>query len=272
MSIANIAWGVISASNRTRFSTPIETDPYSDQVVYFSDYQSRVTSHDKTDAFNMASLYTTTYIEKGTGPFGDNCLVAGSGGYHMAAVNFAVGAADFTIEFWVKTTLTGFAGVASFEALPTDDFNLFTLTGDYVYASGNVSSWSIMSAVATTYGDGDWHHVALTRAGTAITAWVDGVAIATATVTTGAVLTQRSVWSIIGKKSDGLTGVYTSRIAHLRMTKEVCRYLTAFTPPAAAFPAPTMPAYPKARTARRYAIMAAPFSVQTLRRFTILTS
>lgn len=272
MSIANIAWGVISASNHIRFSTPIETDPYSDQVVYFSDYQSRVTSHDRTDAFNMAPLYTTTYIEAGTGPFGDNCLVAGSEGYHMAAVNFAVGAADFTIEFWVKTTLTGFDGVAAFEALPTGDFNLFTLTGDFFYVSNDVYSWNIMSAVATTYGDGNWHHVALTRAGTAITAWVDGVAIATATVTTGAVLTQRSVWSIIGKKSNDLTGSYTSRIAHLRMTKGVCRYHTGFTPPTAAFPTPTMPDYPKAKTARRFAVVRNLAKAETLRRYTILTS
>lgn len=272
MSIASIAWGVISSSNRALFSAPSETDPYSDQVVFFAPMQDTLTHYETSDTVMLVSNPTTAYLEPGGGPFGDACLYAGSGGYLLAALALDVQAADFTIEGWVKTTAGAFTGVAAFNAITGSDINLLTMTGDYIFVSSNASWWNVLSLDDVSYGIESWTHFAFTRNNTEITFWVNGIAEATASVTSGTSFTYSGPWTLLGKKANALYDSIVNRIAHMRVTKGVCRYPAAFAPPTGPFPTPTKPTTAQAKTTRRFAVMGNNPTAQTLRRFTILTS
>ena len=78
-----------------------------------------------------------------------------------------------------------------------------------------------------------WHHVAFTRLGTSYNVWVDGVSSATSTFSG---LSGASGTSYIGYRGSDTIELLDGRIDDLRITKGVCRYTGAFTPPTAAFP------------------------------------
>jgi hypothetical protein len=107
--------------------------------------------------------------------------------------------------------------------------NASSTAGDIALYNGGVF---VCATSGIDYGDDAWHHLALTRLGTAVTIWVDGVSRATST----------SSASFSGQTNFvGRNNAYSPRnlvgyIDDLRITKGVARYTANFTPPTAAFP------------------------------------
>lgn len=96
----------------------------------------------------------------------------------------------FTVAAWVRTTSTQGGRVVGFSDQPTGlsanyDRHLF-LTDDGRIVFGVKGDGELAELVSSrSYNDGRWHHLVGTESATGTALWVDGVRVATSTVTSG---------------------------------------------------------------------------------------
>lgn len=151
--------------------------------------------------------------------------------------DFVFGTGDFTIELWFYAQ----------KSAQTNDFpriiakGNFAATGGwnlvYLKSSGelyfDIYAPSTISTLIATAADNTWNHVAISRQGTNLRTFLNGVAGGTATNSTN--LSDASTLSIGAEPS--FASDFKGYIDDVRLTKGVARYTAAFTPPTAAFPA-----------------------------------
>jgi hypothetical protein len=102
------------------------------------------------------------------------------------AIVGAFGTQDFTVAFWLKTqesALGSFDVVGNRTAGSHGNFVQLRMTGTHAIGNGRISADIDQDGAGTNfasvisgpgYNDGQWHHVAVTRLGTALTLYVDG--------------------------------------------------------------------------------------------------
>ena len=164
----------------------------------------------------------------------------GSGDYLTAPYNSALdfGSADFTVEGWVYSnsnaslylTVIGFGWqFGSFFAPVLIQNNNGTLV---LYASSSGSSWDV--ANGSTIGTiplGSWNHFAVSRSGSSIRLFLNGVL--NTTITSSATLMSNASRAIsVGAGIDG-SYAFNGYISSLRVVKGTAVYTAAFTPPTA---------------------------------------
>ena len=149
--------------------------------------------------------------------------------------NFAFGSGNWTIELWIylnSSARQGFValGDGSGTNVPWEigvnasgKFRLLTQT----------SGGQIIMDGTTTPTTGIWYHVAGVRNGGTATLYVNGVAEATSSSLSTNSLTTENNAIQVGKYSYGFE--LNGYIDDLRITKDVARYTTTFTPPTSAF-------------------------------------
>lgn len=211
-------------------------DKYAANVALFMPLQADFNDHSLTPK-TVTEIGSANSIETGTGPFGDNCLVAGSGSYLQVLGNLLLGSQDFTLEFWGKAVNGGaYTGVASFCTTIGADFAAWTNAHDSQWASTNGTSWNIMlnawSSLATY--NNKWKHFACERYGGKLKVYVNGVLAYTANISSA--FAAGRDYCTIGKKGDAVTATTMNRIAHVRCTVGVARYNGEFSKPTKAFP------------------------------------
>jgi len=94
---------------------------------------------------------------------------------------------DFTISAWVNRTMLGdYGGIVAKKDPPGWDYDLYISQADKAtfFANGG-SVGEISKSSNTTIGLG-WHHIAVTRSGTSLTFYIDGVAQETFVLPVGA--------------------------------------------------------------------------------------
>ena len=127
--------------------------------------------------FNPTAPYSTSVIG-GSGYFD------GSGDYLVTTTSsaFAFGTGNFTVECWFYAN-----------SYATDNYffdNIVSSDGDASWAiqvySGNLrfSGWTAVWLTSTAPTTNAWHHIAVSRSGTTLSMFVDGVRVATATNST----------------------------------------------------------------------------------------
>ena len=142
---------------------------------------------------------------------------------------FAFGSGDFTIEFWLKTTDTA-GGLLNLTGGTTGYWQLSLYNGSlYWQTTRDTTNLHIISA--TSVLDGAWHHIAVTRQGTTNRVYFDGSQAASATDSTNYSGSGGSLF--IGRDSAGSD--LNAYIDDLRISR-FARYVSNFTPPAAALP------------------------------------
>jgi hypothetical protein len=140
----------------------------------------------------------------------------------------AFGTADFTIEGWVYLNSIG------------SDKKIF----DCNYVDGVMlqlyPTTSVLWVKGTNYDfatthlpTGQWVHFAVTRASNAINLWIDGTSRASGTNSTNV---SAAAELAIGATSSSRDGNINGYIDEFRITKNVARYTSSFTPPTAPFP------------------------------------
>jgi hypothetical protein len=155
---------------------------------------------------------------------------------------------DFTIEAWVYLTAYSASYAGSFGAAVISQY-FFPATGPdagwQLRINGTASSYTTINVYtgrtdlnfATTVSLNAWTHVAVTRSGSSIRAFVNGTQ-AGSTITNSDAFTEsgtRSLW--IGGINDATYKFWLpGYIDDLRITKGVARYTANFTPPTAPFP------------------------------------
>jgi len=140
---------------------------------------------------------------------------------------WAFGTSDFTVEMWVNFSST--SGTQQLISLYPNGFSIQWQGLWNIYLSGatNVMARSFSPSTST------WYHFALTRDGTNLRLFIDGLKLG------GDVSNSTNISS--GELSIGKLGFYNvqffnGHIDDLRITKGVARYTANFTPPTAAFP------------------------------------
>jgi hypothetical protein len=157
----------------------------------------------------------------------------GTGDYLLPppSQNFAFRTGDFTIELWIKTSSTADDGIlqisttaGGFATSYTNGLMMSIVSGT-VYWALNGSSVN----TSTSFNDGNWHHLAMTRSGSTVRVFKNGTQISTAT-NAGDVTGTNLVIGGYYSSTYTLDGY----IDDLRITKGVARYTSNFTAPTAA--------------------------------------
>lgn len=168
-------------------------------------------------------------------------LFDGSGDYIETAgtLSNTLSSSDFTLEAWIKPVLTGDRCIAAKRASGTAGWALEARSTGAIWLRANINSTYSDTRITTATGlitsNTNWHHVALTRNGTAWTIWVDGNSAGTLTSSGGFNDAGGQVLRI-GRAANLGEDEYSGWIDEFRLTKGVARYTSNFTPPSVAFP------------------------------------
>lgn len=216
------------------------TDPYYQNV-------SLLLNGDGTDGYtvftnnsltiNSFTAYGNARIVTGTKKYGTGSMYFdGTGDYiqSISATNILdFGSSDFTVEMWIN-----FAVVNSDQTLITVSASGTSNTNIRIQGSSTTPALSIGSlgytwentGPAQTWNVGTWYHIAITRQGTTLRMFRDGVGIYSGT-------NNKSYTSTGGvdiANNTGGAGYFNGYIDDLRITKGIARYTANFTSPTAA--------------------------------------
>jgi hypothetical protein len=174
---------------------------------------------------------------------GSSALFDGNGDYLQLAsnTNFSFDA-DFTVEFWIRQASS-----------PTETFPIVLERGSGTEAAG---AWGVIinNSGATKqceffYGGprsyvsigalafDTWHFVTVSRSGSTLKTFIDGVQTSSVTVTDNLTITATLRVGSSGFASP--SNFFKGNVDDLRITKGVARYTAAFTPPILTFPGST---------------------------------
>jgi hypothetical protein len=156
--------------------------------------------------------------------------------YTTALTNWAQ--SDFTIEMWInhqlaKGTATQPIQVGHMTATGGSDYWSFGIgsTGRVVWFYFNGTTNALAGATTVAVGSG-WRHIAMTKQGTTLRVFLDGVLDGTATMN-GTPQYNAAVPLTIGGFSNGYAQDY---LDDLRITSGVARYTSNFTVTSSPFP------------------------------------
>jgi hypothetical protein len=159
----------------------------------------------------------------------------GSGDYLTVANNtaFVFGSGDFTVEIWAYVTST--ADQTFYARTNTSGIGTgisIALSGKWygVVSTDGVNPISITSSASAV--PHSWNHVALTRSGTTLTMWVNGVSAGTNTVSGS--LNDPATTIYLGAAFTGsIVNAMSGYMSNVRVVKGTAVYTAAFTPPTA---------------------------------------
>lgn len=140
---------------------------------------------------------------------------------------------DFTIEMWVKraSSQSGLHGLIMKRGTSTG-WALWIDSNDprfFVWGCGIDFTSSAALPLNT------WAHLAVTKEGSTVKIWIDGVERASDTWTSSGEYTTNSSDLVIGDDNTASGRHFDGRIQEIRITMGLARYTAAFTPPAASF-------------------------------------
>ena len=188
-----------------------------------------------TNNFTVTRTGNTT--QGSFSPYGSNWSNAfdGTGDYISTAVNSAnLGTGDFNITFWINLTSAPSNGVPA-----TNVYNAGAFTnGWYFYTGvGTDLSFGLGSAggadavTATVNLIGAWHYIEVTRSGSTLSIYVDGVFATSKTNTKTGTVSGNS--TIIGSRYDGTSGYITGYISNFKVVVGTAGNTANYTPPTA---------------------------------------
>lgn len=141
---------------------------------------------------------------------------------------FTYGTGDFTIEMWVYITANPGSYAYIYGQGPNSSASMS------LYIQGGVFSLWNGSAVisgSTSYSLNRWYHVAISRSGTSLRLFLNGVQEGSATNSSN-ITTGSSFGVSIGRWAEiGDPGYFTGYISNVRVLKGTALYTSTFTPP-----------------------------------------
>jgi hypothetical protein len=180
-------------------------------------------------------------------PYGSNWSVSGNNGAGgLTAPNnsaFAFGTGDFTMECFYQNASPGPAP----NIIGTEWFGP-NLANKWMFLVGNSSSGEIaiagitdsggtqaiiISSGPTSANNGQWHHIAVTRSGTTVRAFLDGNLVGTSTSSFNFQM-PNSTLLYLGQyfnPGDGSRLYNTGFLSNIRINKGTALYTASFTPP-----------------------------------------
>ena len=140
--------------------------------------------------------------------------------------NLQFGTGDFTVECWIFATVVGSAQKCIISK-GTNTTGWEIRIGGAVSGGLDISYSSTAVTNSTVVTLNTWHHVALTRSGTSVKVFLDGVVVGSDTTATDFSQTDNL------KIGDSRTGsqTFSGYISNVRILKGTALYTAAFTPP-----------------------------------------
>ena len=151
--------------------------------------------------------------------------------------DFAFGSGDFTIEYWVNTSVKTADGVYRRMFVldgPTGDtganlsLNIDASSGHVIAWGGNAGPGAIVNQ-GVNITDGAWHHVACVRQGTSVSIYVDGSIQGTGTDSRSLFASSTAQPRLGGASSTG--GRLNGYMQDVRIYKGIAKYTSSFSPP-----------------------------------------
>lgn len=167
--------------------------------------------------------------------FPTNCWVT----INLAAGDMP-GTNDFTIEFWLRLTAwntasgIGLQGIYNHYSSDGKGFHITAKTDGSMVVGNGVSA--AITAPAGTVALNNWYHVAVTRKGTKLSLWMNGVEIVNGSAASINLLTTLTYLGYGG--SNPTYGYMTGHIDEYRFTSGLAVYTETFTPPTQPFTLP----------------------------------
>lgn len=174
---------------------------------------------------------------------GASGLFGGSGDYLTTPghADWDLGTNDFTIAAWVySSSNTDLHTVATTRSASGTDtgFWLVTSSGTPVFITWLPAGGANLATLtsSTPLSLSTWHYLAVTRVGTAMTMWLDGVSVASASVGANAVGHNIANNLVIGRDPSTPSRDWAGWIDDLRILNGTGIYTGPFSPPTSAFP------------------------------------
>jgi hypothetical protein len=199
-----------------------------------SSYARSVTGYGNAAATGTAKYGTYSLAFDGSG---DYLRVAGSLDFSLPG--------DFTLETWVyfnaaSAEFAGAYGACLMATYPTGDAGAL---GWQMRINGTASGYDTINIytgladlnIAATVNLNQWHHVAVTRSGSSIRAFVDGVQAGSTVTNSDPFATTAGTDLYVGQlNAHPYLFSLNGRLDDLRITRGAARYVASFTPPTAA--------------------------------------
>lgn len=207
------------------------SDPYYFSTVLHLPFDTDL--YDKSVGYGQVTAYGNAAISSTTKMYGDGSLLLDGPGDYVSVPDggkFVFGTEDFTLEAWIKTSVTN--------KMLFDKWNGSSgswqvwITGSGVVTLFVTSSSAITGT--TNVCNGAWNHVAITRESGQLRIFVNGVLDAPA-VTYTTSLRYNAATFYVGAQGISRNSTYdfNGYIDDVRVTRGVARYTSDFTPPGA---------------------------------------
>ena len=218
-----------------------ESDPHWSNVVLLAHCNGTDGSTTIVDSTGRHSLTAqgNAQLDTAQSKYGTaSLLLDGTGDYVSTgdSADWDFGTGDFTIELWVRfnsigsaqTFFSNYTGTSQgmgfqYRTDGTSRLNFFT--------SGDSPTFAFNTSLST----GQWYHIALSRNGTNLRAFVDGTQVGSTLTCSENITDAASVLFFIGSLNGSVQFV-NGWLDDLRITKGVGRYTANFTAPTAQFP------------------------------------
>jgi hypothetical protein len=222
-------------------SEKYKTDPYRSQVsllLHGDGANGSTTIVDSSPSPKAVTAFGNAQISTAQSKFGGSSLAFdGSGDYLTLPTSnqLSFGVSDFTLEGWIYVPITN----ASFRCIFSigRPFQVYHHDGtiDCSFSESESAPYFTSQGPVSSITANTWTHFAVTRSGTVIRTFVNGVA-GNAVNTTKSIF-QSSTQPAIGTYLPSAASfLFAGYIDDLRITKGVARYTSNFTPPTAPFP------------------------------------
>lgn len=188
-----------------------------------------------------------TGARSGFGQFADFPGSSSSALTIPASSVFNFGTGDFTIEFWFNIPV-GASGSPFGKTFVSNENNVWSAGAFSLYALASAtqfrpsfwinefsSSVPILLPSSGDYRDGNWHHLAVVRSGSAFSMYIDGVRVANGTHTGNCGSSTRNLMIGDNLANNGGDRNFLGKLDDLRISL-FARYTSTFTPPPAALP------------------------------------
>lgn len=225
--VSGIGQGAWSSASSAVTPTAVTPDPYIASVELLLHMDgSGATFIDSSPSPATVTAYGNATQATDQSKFGGKSLrLAGTGDYLTFTGVPSIGTGDFCVEFWAYSGWSGPMMLWDFRshaglAMWTDGTSLI------FFNSGSFASRATLTA-------NQWQHIAVTRSGTTLRLFVDGVQ--QYSTTDGSSFNTAGGTNWIGKPYDANWSVPNLWMDDFRLST-VARYTANFTPPTAAFP------------------------------------
>lgn len=214
----------------------IAADPYTYLLLHM-DGENNGTSFPDSSRFarTMTRSGDTKTVTAQSKFGGASAYFDGTGDYlSNADAGIALGSGDFTIDFWVRPSVTGNRQLFDTQTIggsslrPNSIAVNLSSTNQVVLINNNASKIIGASGLSVN----TWYHIAIVRNGSTTTVYVNGTSVGTSTTVTTNLSTASMV---IGMSAPSSAGFYSGYIDEFRVSIGIARWTANFTAPTAPY-------------------------------------